>query len=54
MNKIELRPKNILVLGGGSGIGLAIAQALLDCGASNVVIASRNIEKLTAAAKRLK
>ena len=46
MNKIEIRPKNILVLGGGGGIGIAISQALLDCGAKNLIIASRNIEKL--------
>ncbi len=51
---IKLRPKNILVLGGGSGIGLSIAQALLDAGASNVIIASRNLNKLTEAVKGLK
>ena len=54
MNKIELRPKNILVLGGGGGIGIAISQALLDCGAKNLIIASRNIEKLKEATKKLR
>lgn len=54
MNKIALRPNNILVIGGGSGIGLAITQRLLDCGADNVIIASRNQEKLQAAAKGFK
>lgn len=54
MSKITLRPKNVLVIGGGSGIGSAITQALLDCGADNVIIASRNMERLTAAAKGFK
>lgn len=49
----KLRPKNILVIGGGGGIGFAIAQSLLDKGASNVIIASRNLEKLTASLKNL-
>ena len=54
MNKIEIRPKNVLVIGGGSGIGLAIAQGLLDSGANSVIIASRNLEKLTNSLKNLK
>ena len=54
MNKIEIRPKNILVIGGGSGIGLAITQRLLDSDADNVIIASRNMEKLTASIGKLK
>ena len=44
--KYELRPKNILVLGGGSGIGYATAQCLLESGAKNVILASRSEEKL--------
>ncbi len=46
MENIKLRPSNILVIGGGSGLGKAITQKLLDNGASNIIIASRNIEKL--------
>lgn len=53
MGKSNLRPKNIIVVGGGSGIGFAISQALLDAGAENVILASRNLEKLEAAAKKL-
>lgn len=51
--EIKLKPKNIIVVGGGSGIGYATAQRLLDGGATNVVLASRNIEKLKSAAKSL-
>lgn len=42
---MKLRNKEILVFGGGSGIGKAIALKLLAEGAK-VVIAGRNIEKL--------
>lgn len=51
MSKITLRPKNIIVVGGGGGIGRAIAQKMFDSGAVNIVIASRNSDKLKAAAK---
>ncbi len=44
--------QRILVIGGSSGIGLAIAAATADRGAS-VTIASRNQEKLTAVATKL-
>ena len=44
--------QRILVIGGSSGIGLAIAAATADAGAS-VTIASRNQEKLTAVATKL-
>lgn len=54
MNTYQLRPKNILVAGGGSGIGFAISQMLLDNGAESVILASRGVEKLQAAAKKLK
>ena len=51
--KIELRPKNIIVIGGASGIGFSTAERLLDYGAENVILASRNREKLEAAKNKL-
>jgi len=48
----SLNNQRILVIGGSSGIGLAIAAATADAGAS-VTIASRNQEKLTAVATKL-
>jgi NAD(P)-dependent dehydrogenase (short-subunit alcohol dehydrogenase family) len=47
-----MREKKIVVVGGASGIGLAIAKQAASEGAS-VVIASRSIEKLEAAAKSI-
>ncbi len=52
--EFDLRPENIIVVGGGTGIGLATAQKLLDAGAKNIVLASRNEAKLNEAAKKLK
>lgn len=46
-----LKNKKIVVVGGSSGIGYAVAQKALNAGAQ-VVIASRTPEKLDAAAKR--
>ena len=54
MSKITLRPKNIIVVGGGGGIGYAITEKLFESGASNIIIASRNAAKLESAASRLK
>ena len=51
---VNLRPKNIIIVGGGSGIGFAAAQRLLDGGAESIVLASRNIQKLQKAAAALK
>ncbi len=52
--EINLRPENIIVVGGATGIGLATAQKLLDAGAKNIVLASRNEANLKDAAKHLK
>jgi NAD(P)-dependent dehydrogenase (short-subunit alcohol dehydrogenase family) len=52
VNVPSLDNRRILVIGGSSGIGLAIAAATADAGAS-VTIASRNQEKLTAVAGKL-
>ena len=48
----SLHNQRVLVIGGSSGIGLAIAAATTDAGAS-VTIASRSQEKLTAVATKL-
>ena len=47
-----LSDRRIVVTGGGSGIGLAIAKKCVDSGAS-VVITGRNEDKLAAAVKSL-
>ena len=44
--------RTILITGGGSGMGLATAQRLVDAG-GNVVIAGRDAGRLDAAAKQL-
>ena len=51
-NDEMLKGKNILITGGGSGIGYAIAQKCVMSGA-NVVICGRNEEKLKAAKDKL-
>ena len=48
---MKLRNKRVLVTGGGSGIGLALAVALLRAG-NRVFIAGRNAQKLNAAVVR--
>lgn len=52
MNTSALKNKKIIIIGGGSGIGFAVAQQAADAGAE-VVIASRSIEKLQTAAEKL-
>jgi NAD(P)-dependent dehydrogenase (short-subunit alcohol dehydrogenase family) len=47
-----LKGKTIVVTGGGSGLGKAMSTYFLELGA-NVVITSRNIEKLESTAKEL-
>ncbi len=47
-----LKGKNIVVTGGGSGLGKAMTKYFLELGA-NVAITSRNLEKLTQTAKDL-
>lgn len=47
-----LRDARVLVVGGGSGIGFAVAEAARDEGA-DLVIASTNRDRLAAAAERL-
>lgn len=52
--EFHLRPKNVVVIGGATGIGYATAQKLLDAGAMKVILASRNEKKLNAAMQSLK
>lgn len=51
---MELRPKNIMIVGGGSGIGLAAAQELFANGAKKIILASRNTNKLSKAKDTLR
>jgi NAD(P)-dependent dehydrogenase (short-subunit alcohol dehydrogenase family) len=48
----EFDGKTVLITGGGTGIGFATAQRLVDAGA-NVVLAGRRVERIDAAAKEL-
>jgi NAD(P)-dependent dehydrogenase (short-subunit alcohol dehydrogenase family) len=49
---IKLKDKRVLVVGGGSGIGYAVAEACIAEGA-NVSIASSNLQRVRDAAARL-
>ena len=51
--ELSLRPKNIIIVGGGSGVGYAAAEKLLCSGDQNVILASRNKNKLQKAKKSL-
>lgn len=51
--EIKIRPKTIIIVGGATGIGYATAQKILDNGCSNVILASRNLQKLETASKSL-
>lgn len=51
--KYNLKPKNIVVIGGGSGIGFSTSQKLLAAGATKVIIASRNADKCKLATEKL-
>ena len=50
---MNFKDKKIVIVGGSSGIGFAIAQAALEANA-NVVIVSRSADKLNKAKQRLK
>lgn len=52
MNSHCLKNKKIVLVGGSSGIGYAVAKGAIDAGAE-VVIASRSHERLRAAAEQL-
>lgn len=49
---MDFTDKRILIIGGGSGIGHAVAQAAIEAGA-NVTVASSNKEKIRSAAAKL-
>lgn len=48
-----LDTKSVLIFGGSSGIGFAVAEACLKSRASLVIIASSNKERVSAAVQRL-
>lgn len=52
LDKFDLKGKKGIVTGGGSGIGLGMAQGLCQAGAE-VVIAGRNLDRLEAAAREM-
>ena len=52
LNKFSLEGKSGLVTGGGSGIGKALAQGLVQAGA-DVVISGRNLDRLSEVAAEL-
>ena len=52
MRQFSLKDEIALITGGGTGIGLGIAQALIQAGA-RVVLSSRNEEKLKEATQQL-
>ena len=50
LNKFSLEGKSGLVTGGGSGIGKAFVQGLVEAGA-DVIISGRNLERLSKVAE---
>lgn len=52
-SKETLKDKNILITGGGSGLGLAMAEKFAELGA-NIAICGRNEEKLQLAAEKIR
>jgi short-subunit dehydrogenase len=47
---VQLENQNVVIIGGSSGIGLAVAKLIADRGAK-IVLASRAQERLEKAAK---
>lgn len=52
LNEISLKNKTALITGGGTGIGLAIAEEMKDAGA-NVIIVGRRVGTLKEAVKKI-
>ena len=52
MNNTNLTNKNVVIIGGTSGIGLAVAKLIAKKGA-NLTIASRSLDRLSQAAKTI-
>lgn len=50
----KLTGKNVLVIGGTSGIGYAVAEAALEYGAAKVVVSSSNPKRVEEALANLK
>jgi NAD(P)-dependent dehydrogenase (short-subunit alcohol dehydrogenase family) len=52
MNKLQ--GARVLVIGGSSGLGFGVAEAVLECGASKVIVSSSNESRVQAAVAKLK
>ena len=50
----KLQDARVLIIGGTSGLGFGVAEAVLDCGASKVIISSSNESRVQEAIARLK
>ena len=50
----SLKGKNVLITGGGSGLGLAMAQCMDSCGAKVIIVGHSSEEKLKDAVALLK
>ncbi|KAG5659517.1 hypothetical protein KAF25_002076 [Fusarium avenaceum] len=44
----------VLVIGGTTGVGLAVAEACIDSGAASVIVSSSNIDRINAAVSHLR
>ncbi|MBO4793298.1 MAG: SDR family oxidoreductase [Deltaproteobacteria bacterium] len=51
---MNIRPQNVLIVGGSEGIGFSTAEELLKNGVRNIYIASRSMAKLERAAEKLR
>lgn len=50
---MKIKPKHVLIVGGGSGIGLATAKCILENDVSSVILAGRKKERLIKAREEL-
>ncbi|KAF7557005.1 hypothetical protein G7Z17_g1004 [Cylindrodendrum hubeiense] len=50
----KLAGTRVLVIGGTTGVGLAVAEACVDSGAASVIISSSNIDRINSAVSQLR